>query len=285
MENSIALHSFLAEHIPLGMQLKESANWNQVMADWELLLRLSSGGAFVATYNGKGVGTVVTIEYEDLGSWIGMVLVNPTYRGRGIGTHLLKAALAYAQPKGPVLLDATALGQPLYHSLGFQVVGKVARLELVVPPSTINVETENISPLQGKHLGQLITYDQHKIQFNRAALIEDLFQREPGYAFVAYQQHQIVGYALGRAGSQFHHIGPLVADNREVAQALLGHVFAKTPQRAMIIDVPTNRENWYAYLLQQGFTLQRSFIRMCLGDLTKTPDGLIQFAIAGPALA
>lgn len=284
MENSIALLPFQEEHIPLGMQLKEWANWNQVITDWKLLLRMSSGGAFVATYKGKEVGTVVTLEYAQLFSWIGMVLVDPRYRGRGVGTHLLKSALDYAQPKGPVLLDATALGQPLYHSLGFQAVGKVARLQITGPPSVSTTETGNISTAQRKDLAKLSTYDQNKIQFSRAVLIEDFFQREPNYAFVAHQHQRIVGYVLGRAGSRFHHIGPLAADNRNVAKALLKYAFAKAPQRTMIIDVPMGQQEWYVWLLEQGFTMQRSFTRMCLGDPRKIPHGLNQFAIAGPAL-
>lgn len=282
-KESSHLLAFRNEHIPLGMQLKEWANWNQVEADWKLLLSMSKGGAFVGTYGGKKVGTVVTITYEEAFSWIGMVLVDPRFRGKGMGTSLLKAALDYALPVGPVLLDATAMGQPLYHSLGFQNIGEVARLTLAKPISISASSNLIIKAVQNEYLAPMITYDQGKVKFNRAVVIEDFFQRTPEYALVAYQNERIVGYCLGRVGSRFEHIGPLVADHKEVAKALLSCALAAAPQRSLIMDVPL-QSDWYTWLLQQGFTVQRLFTRMCLGDPKSAFESLAQYAIAGPAL-
>jgi len=284
MKDSIALLDLEAEHIPLGMQLKQWANWNQVEADWQLLLAMSKGGSFVAAYDGKPVGTVVTISYEEAFSWIGMVLVHPSFRGKGIGTCLLQAALDYATPIGPVLLDATAMGQPLYASLGFQSIGEIARLELSLPVSIPSPTNLRIRPIKHNDLIHIQAYDSNKVKFNRAALLHGFFQRSPRYAFVAYQNEQLVGYCLGRAGSRFEHLGPLVANQQEIAVALLAYALAAAPQRPLIMDIPLVHTGWQAYLLQQGFSLQRLFTRMCLGDQGQALDSLHQYAIAGPAL-
>lgn len=284
MKDSITLLDLKVEHISLGMQLKEWANWNQVEADWQLLLEMSMGGTFVATFDGKPVGTVVTIPYEEAFNWIGMVLVNPSFRGKGIGTRLLQAALDYAAPIGPVLLDATAMGQPLYTSLGFQSIGEIARLELSLPVSIPRSGNLLIRPMRHNDLIHLMAYDQHKAKFNRAAVLQDFFQRSPGYAFVAYQNEQLVGYCLGRAGSRFEHLGPLVANRQEIAVALLAHALAVAPQRPLIMDIPLTHTDWYAFLLKQGFGLQRLFTRMGLGDQGQALASLDQYAIAGPAL-
>ena len=284
MVESIELIPFRADHIPLGMQLKNWARWNQVAEDWELLLRMSLGGSFVAMYQGKPAGTTLTIAYANSFSWIGMVLVDPAYRGRGIGTHLLRNALTFAQSQGPVLLDATALGQPLYHSLGFEAIGEVARLQLAAPRSIVSSRVGDIRSVQVEDLPKLLAYDQRKVQFKRAVLLEDFLRRGPAYAFVAYQDQQLVGYTLGRTGSHFHHIGPLVAEKQEVGQALLKQAMAAAPPQALIIDVPMIQEGWYAWLIQQGFFLQRPLTRMCLGSAEKALYSLNQYAIAGPAL-
>src|SRR2546426_12200613 len=76
--------------IPAGMRLKEIAGWNQTPADWERFLSASPEGCFVTEVEGRVVGTATTINYEDRFAWIGMVLVDPDYRGRGIGTRLLE---------------------------------------------------------------------------------------------------------------------------------------------------------------------------------------------------
>lgn len=283
MKDRIKLMPFQYQHIPLGMQLKSWANWNQVEADWRLLLNLSSGGAFVATFEGESVGTTITINYQEAFYWIGMVLVAPAYRGKGIGTRLLKAALTYAQPKGQVMLDATALGQPLYHSLGFQVVGEVVRMEcnrLTLLAESTPIDIEGI---QEEDLLRLSRFDSRQLRFDRSILLQDFFQRAPTSAFKAVQGEKILGYCLGRAGSHFHHIGPLVAENEEIAQALLAAA-CRTISLPLIIDVPTNKKNWLKFLSTNGFTIQRSFARMCKGEPYYTRQSLQPYAMAGPAL-
>lgn len=285
MEDLIELIPFQQQHIPFGMQLKSWANWNQLEADWNLLLNLSSGGAFVATIGGEPVGTTITINYQEAFYWIGMVLVAPANRGKGIGRHLLKAALTYALPKGPVMLDATALGQPLYQSLGFQVVGEVVRMECEVPtvvPGPSNFEIQNIKQ---EDLSVLSSYDKRHLQFDRSLLLQDFFKRAPASAFKAVRGESLMGYCLGRAGSHFHHIGPIVAENEEIAQALLAAACRTVAQLPLIIDVPNNKEHWVKSLRTRGFTAQRSFARMCNGEQYLTHQSLNPFAVAGPALA
>ncbi|NRB51972.1 MAG: GNAT family N-acetyltransferase [Saprospiraceae bacterium] len=284
MENLIRLISFQPQHIPLGMQLKSWAHWNQVEADWHLLLKLSSGGAYVATFDGKPVGTTITINYQQAFYWIGMVLVAPAYRGKGIGTHLLKAALTYALPRGSVMLDATALGQPLYHSLGFQVVGEVIRMECKIPNRFPQSAPFVIASVKPEDLPSLISFDRRHLQFDRSLLLADFFKRTPAFAFKAMQGETILGYCLGRRGSHFHHIGPIVAEHEEVAQALLAAVCRTASQLPLIIDVPNNKETWMAALRAKGFTIQRSFARMCNGEPHFTHQSLSPYAIAGPAL-
>src|ERR1700753_4315332 len=70
---------------------------------------------------GKIVGTAATLPYEDKFAWIGMVLVDPDYRNRGIGTTLLHRAVEYLDGAGieTLKLDATTAGKPLYEKIGF----------------------------------------------------------------------------------------------------------------------------------------------------------------------
>lgn len=103
--------------IPLGMKLKSLANWNQLELDWQLLIYAGTGGNLVATYLGSEAGTTTTLTYQDRFSWIGMVLVDPAFRGLGIGTSLLKKAIIFAKSKGTVRLDATPQGKKLYETL------------------------------------------------------------------------------------------------------------------------------------------------------------------------
>src|SRR5205823_2979194 len=75
---------------------------------------------FVAELGGAAVGTTACFLFGRV-AWVAMVLVDEAARGRGVGTALMRHALAFADDRGirSVRLDATPLGRPIYEKLGF----------------------------------------------------------------------------------------------------------------------------------------------------------------------
>lgn len=60
------------------------------------------------------------------------VVTTPEYRRRGLARRVTQAALQWLEEQGiqRVALHATEMGQPLYESLGFEVVPNEMRLEM-----------------------------------------------------------------------------------------------------------------------------------------------------------
>ena len=101
------------------MRLKEAAGWNQTLADWQALLRCAPLGCFGVESDEKVVATATAVVHNDMG-WVGMVLTDPLYRGRGFATALMKGCLDYLDScVETVKLDASAEGESLYRKLGF----------------------------------------------------------------------------------------------------------------------------------------------------------------------
>ena len=131
------LRTMTTADIPAGMRLKDVAGWNQTPADWRCFLQSSPRGCFAAEVDGKVVGTAATIVYEQRFAWIGMVLVDPGFRGRGIGTRLLRKAVEHLDEIGigTMKLDATPAGRPIYRKLGFEDEYEIERWLLKRPAS------------------------------------------------------------------------------------------------------------------------------------------------------
>ncbi|HEY65391.1 MAG TPA: GNAT family N-acetyltransferase [Caldilineae bacterium] len=279
----ITLRPMTFQDIPLGMRLKEAAGWNQLEADWEMLLRASSRGCFVAAYDGVDAGTVTTVTYQRRFSWIGMALVDPAYRRRGIGTALLKAAIRAVQDIGPVRLDATPLGRKLYDLLGFKEEYRLLRMgcrpnALTLPSSpACHQVTEDVFPA-------LVRLDASVFGAEREMILRSLLRRAPQFAFLAKSGEEIVGYCLGRPGSRFDQIGPVVAEGEEAARALLLAALSHIGSKGVILDVPLYQQGWIAFLRDLGFTEQRPFVRMYLGGSGPFGRPEWQFAIAGPEI-
>ena len=112
------------------MQNKTGSKVGSAEADWRRLLCLQPDGCFVAELDGIAVGTTTTCIFGPV-AWVAMVLVDEAVRGRGIGTALMRHALAYLDGLGVerVRLDATPLGRPVYKKLGFVAEYDVLRYE------------------------------------------------------------------------------------------------------------------------------------------------------------
>ena len=76
-------------------------------------------------------GTATTTFYAPELAWIGMVLVHPDYRRRGIARALLARCIEYLRGRGArcIKLDATPLGKQVYDELGFKDEWTLTRWE------------------------------------------------------------------------------------------------------------------------------------------------------------
>jgi len=305
--HDIGLRPMTQADIPFGLRLTSLAGWNQTAADWQMLL--AAGFGLVATYGAMSAaadtetavtaGTVTVVPYGAAFSWIGMVLVDPAYRRRGVGTALLQRAVTEAMPYGCVRLDATPQGEPLYTRLGFRAeYGLLRMLRQPVPllrqhqemPVTAaaselgvggNVVYRALDPVR---LSELIAFDAPIFGAARGSILGALVRNEPRHAFVCLQDGVLRGYCLGRSGAICEQIGPVAADSAEIAQVLLCRALGACGDRPVVVDAFAAKEAWVAFLQSLGFAVQRPFTRMVLGHDCPTGMPERQYAIAGPAI-
>ena len=87
-------------HLPEALRLTEQSQWNQTERDWRRLLQSPPKGCFGALLDGCLIGTVTTVAYGKELAWVGMMLVDPEYRRRGLGTRLMQTALEHLRWMG-----------------------------------------------------------------------------------------------------------------------------------------------------------------------------------------
>jgi len=264
-----------------ALRLTRVAGWNQLENDWQFFLRESLEGCFVAEEDGCVVGTTTTIVYETRLAWVAMVLVDPSFRRRGIGTALLNAALQSTASCECVKLDATPAGKTVYDGLGFVDELPLVRMTLDKPLPAGQVP--GLRPMRETDLSQVMALDAACVGAERAALLTHLFETAREYAWVAEDDAGTVrGFALGRHGHTAEYVGPIVADDEETAWALLATVTRQGADRPWIIDVLSEKVAWCERLREAGFREQRPLIRMYKGPALPPSAPTSLFAIAGP---
>jgi predicted N-acetyltransferase YhbS len=250
--------------LPLGLSLCREAGWNQTEADWRRFLALEPTGCFVAEAAGEPGGTVTTCVFGSV-AWIAMVLVAERLRGQGVGTALLRHALAYLDARGvaTVRLDATSLGQPLYERLGFLPEYRVTRWGGVPP---VDQATTEVLPYGTEHLPGMTALDREATGTDRGKLLARLTEELPAATWCTLDQGEVTGYVVTRPGANAAQIGPCVARNEAEGRALLNQALAARAGEPVIVDVPADHAAATALVQAAGLTPQRDFVRMYRGE-------------------
>lgn len=263
-----------------GLALSDAVGWNQTAEDWRLFARHGRVFGLREGEDGPLVATAAALPYGGGIGWVSMVLVTPAWQHQGLASALMQRCIAHLQSLGATpVLDATPAGAKAYARLGFQPGFALARWQ---GTGGGGARGEASEPCDAAALTRL---DAEACGFQRGLLFKDFLQRPTTRAWLSADG---TGFVLAREGRRAAQIGPLVARDEAAALALLQRALASL-QGPVFLDLP---ERWTAladWLQAQGFTRQRSFVRMALGTapitapIASAPDRL--FVLAGPEFA
>ena len=141
-----------------------------------------------------------------------------------------------------------------------------------------------ISNILENNLADLVSMDEMVFGANRFKLLHFLMNNQKDIALQIEKDGKLRGYVLGRKGSNYTQVGPVITNGVQSAKLLLHDVFIKLRQTPTVIDVLLDKPELIDWLLSIGFTQQRDFTRMSLGSQTVSPNTALQFAISGPEL-
>jgi GNAT superfamily N-acetyltransferase len=259
--------------IPAGMRLKEAAGWNQTEADWRNLLALAPESCFGVDCDGDLRATTTAICYGRELAWVGMVLTDPAYRGRGFARRLIEYTLEYLRRERVewIKLDATAMGRPVYERLGFRDEAVIERW--VRKPGNVRAHPDSTGPFVLD-----AALDHEAFGADRAPLLRTL---------AAFESASIAsaGFAMGRAGSTASSFGPCVARSQDAARELLAWFLVKHGEESVYWDILAANRDAVELAREAGFERARELMRMSLAGVDHPPplyknDALV-FAAAG----
>jgi len=286
MMNAITVRCMREADLPAADELRRVAGWNQTLADWRRLLELAPSGCFVACLGQNVVGCVTTTVYGATLAWVGMMLVHPDHRGKGIGKLLMQHSIRHAQEAGVgcIRLDATPLGRPLYEKLGFLPEWEVTRYRRdpgpvdtpsLIPPHYVRQAVEGDWPAIDR-------IDAQGFGASRSHLLRRLVR--DGAALLVVTDRSVSGWGMFRSGAGADYLGPMICQDSEGARALAAALLSRSHGRSLIWDIPD--PNLAAVALAKGLNAVpvRPLTRMRLGPDLSPSNVAMQFALADPAL-
>jgi GNAT superfamily N-acetyltransferase len=231
--------------------LSEDRGWPREEHKWGFLLTAGKGYG-IDDPDGGLVSACVVTEYgpqerPSLAA-IGMVLVAARHARQGVGRRLTRHVVSLMGTT-PLTLHATPNGRPLYEELGFKVTG---RAEMVYGRFTPSGPQPTVATraATAEDLAVILRFDEQAFGTDRTHIVARL----PAFADqlrVAEEDGRIIGYAAAWPNMDTHVVGPLIARDTSVAQALIASLAART-DRPLRTDIDVRHTELLAWAKERG---------------------------------
>jgi GNAT superfamily N-acetyltransferase len=276
----LTLRNLTSADLEFADSLRAVAGWNQTQEDWRRFLDLSPNSCLLAECEGRPVATATTIVYGKELGWIGMMLVHPDFRRRGIARVLMDHCIEILRSAGvrSIKLDATPEGREVYLKFGFQDEYRLTRYKAA--SALAEESSTNIRAAKAEDLASIVALDQSATGTLRERLLERLIA-ESSQALVYQSEERITGFGILRPGTIASYLGPIVATEVSHAHQLASALAASGE---VICDLPDRNEAAAPWAKNRGLVPQRTLTRMYLGENISASAPESYFAIAGPEL-
>jgi GNAT superfamily N-acetyltransferase len=252
--DALIIRTMRPDEISLAVDWAAAEGWNPGLADDACFASVDPEGFFIAELDGLPAATISCVNYGASFSFLGFYMVRADLRGRGYGLRIWNAAIAHAGPR-VIGLDGVVAQQNNYRKSGFQFAYANIRYGgTVAAPDAPRAEIIALRdvPFAAVEADDVTVFPAARPAFLRAWI------GAPGHAGCAVvRDGRPAGWGVIRPCRKGFKIGPLVADDRATAEAVLSALLAKAGGGEIFLDVPDI--NRAAIALAQDFGLAPVF--------------------------
>jgi GNAT superfamily N-acetyltransferase len=201
------------------------------------------------------VAAISAVRYGSDFAFIGLYIVEPALRGQGLGSQVWEAAMARLRGR-TIGLDGVVAMQPAYARSGFMLSHRNIRYAGL--PRARKALPAGVEALTMADLAVVERYDEPCFGGPRSGFLAAWLAQPRAVAMGVRSGGDLRGFGVMRpAGSGFK-VGPLFADDPDIAGDLLGSIAARIGATAEVfLDVPS--PNVEAVALAEGRGMVPSF--------------------------
>ena len=252
--DALSIRTMRPDEISLAVNWAAAEGWNPGLADAACFASVDPEGFFIAELDGAPVATVSCVNYDARFSFLGFYIVREDLRGKGYGFRIWNAAIAHAGSR-VIGLDGVTAQQDNYRKSGFALAYANVRYGGTVA-APIAPQAEIIA-LSDVPMAAIEADDATVFPAQRPAFLRAWIGSPSHVGCAVVRDDRLAGWGVIRPCRKGFKIGPLVADDRAAAEAVLSALLARVGGGEIFLDVPgINRE---AIALAQDFELAPVF--------------------------
>jgi ribosomal protein S18 acetylase RimI-like enzyme len=269
MHTGYRTRTMTREQVAVVIDWAAAEGWNPGLDDHETFRAADPPGFRVGLLDDEPVASISVVRYGSSFAFLGLYIVLPDFRGQGFGWRLWQEGMAAAAGR-QVGLDGVLAQQDNYRKSGFSLAWRNVRCE---GAGLAHASSERrVRPLQQVKWEEILAYDRAFFPADRSTFLH-AWLRQPHAEVLGYvDQGRLQGYGLIRRCRTGWKIGPLFADDEEIAEslyeALAGHAPASEP---VSLDVPEPNRAAMALTRRHGMRVVFETARMYTGTPPPLP--------------
>ena len=213
----------------LSELLEKEAEWTMGQNELRCAFSCDPSGFFVGEVGGKTISYISVVKFDHF-AYVSFFVVEESYRGKGYGRQTWEAGLASVDKDCNVGLSSVPNMVGFYEKRGFTqawvnceyVVSASTTAQALAEPIHLHLPPgTTIKPITEVTFDALVAYDTAVFGAPRHKYLETLTKLPENIAFAAINDKELLGYISSEKMLKGVRIGPLYADNEQVAQGLL----------------------------------------------------------------
>jgi hypothetical protein len=224
----------------LALDWAASEGWNPGYGDADSFFAADPGGFLLGRVDGVPVASISAVKYGSDFGFVGLYIVEPAHRGRGLGLRAWDAAMASLRGRC-IGLDGVVAQQDNYRKSGFALAHRNVRYAGVATgagaPASPS-DPPHVVDLGAVSLAEIAAYDRQHFPAARPVFLE-AWLHQSAHALGWRENGRLRGMGCVRACREGFKCGPLHADDPTIASALFDALAARLPTGApLFLDLP-----------------------------------------------
>lgn len=248
-----------ATEVQLALDWAAWGGWNPGLHDAAALYATDPTRFLVAEVNQEPIGCIAAVRYDSTFGCIGLYIIKPEWRGQGHGLRLWQTVWEQITDRldstqACIGLDGVVERAATYQKAGFVAAYRHVR-HLYRSERSLSLSSRVVRLSQAS-LEMINSYDREIFPVPRSQFLATWLSNGISYGMI--ESSQLVRYGTIRPCRDGFKVGPLFANDLEIADALFRALTAHADSQPVFIDVPDI--NRMAQTLSQRYELQPVFV-------------------------
>jgi GNAT superfamily N-acetyltransferase len=264
-QSNLRIRAMRPDEIAMAADWAAAEGWNPGLADAACFATVDPQGFFMGEIDGEPAAIISCVNYDARFSFLGFYIVRPDLRGRGYGMRIWNAAIAHAQAR-VIGLDGVVAQQENYKKSGFRLAYANVRYggAVAAPPASAPAGVVALTEIP---FAAVVADDAMVFPAPRAAFLRAWFDTPGHVGRALVRDGKLAAWGVIRPSRTGRKIGPLVADDRAAAEAVLAALLKGAGDGPVFLDVPSVNRDAVALAQDLGLAPVFETARMYTGAI------------------